>query len=103
PIDQIMTFQTPSKNATSMLSALSNIFAAVLAVSVPGTSIGRGFNPRPLEQLLREPRRIEILDPVQIAHFQSDVAYYRWTKLRFHTLISETFTSPTGQLTVAGF
>jgi hypothetical protein len=86
-----------------MLSALSNIFAAVLAVPVPGTSIGRGFNARPLEQLLREPRRIEILDQVKVAHFQSDVAYYRWTKLRFHTLISETFTSPTGQLTVAGF
>jgi hypothetical protein len=86
-----------------MLSALSNIFAAVLAVSVPGTSIGRGFNARPLEQLLREPRRIEILDQVKIVHFQSDVANYRWTKLRFHTLISETLTSPAGQLTVAGF
>ena len=81
-----------------MLSALSNIFAAVLAVSGPGTSIGRGFNARPLEQLLREPRRIEILDQVKIAHFQSDVAYYRWTTLRFHTLISETLTSPAGQL-----
>ncbi len=52
-----------------MLSALSNIFAAVLAVSVPGTSIGRGFNARPLEQLLREPRRIEILDQVKDSPF----------------------------------
>jgi hypothetical protein len=86
-----------------MLSALPNIFAAVLAVSVPGTSIGRRFNARPFEQLSREPRRIEILDQVKIAHFQSDVAYYRWTKLRFYTLISETLTSLPGQLTVAGF
>jgi hypothetical protein len=44
-----------------MLFALSNILVAVLAVAVPGTSIGRGFNARPLEQLSREPRRIEIL------------------------------------------
>jgi Aminoacyl-tRNA editing domain len=27
---------------------------------------------------LREPRRIEILGRQKIAHFQSDVAYYRW-------------------------
>jgi hypothetical protein len=52
-----------------MLSALSNIFAAVLAVPVPGTSIGRGFNARPLERLLREPRRIEILDQVKDSPF----------------------------------
>ena len=72
-----------------MLSALSNIFAAVFGRFDSWTSIGRGFNARPLEQLLREPRRIEILDQLKIAHFQLDVAYYRWTKLRFHTLISD--------------
>src|SRR5437879_3903638 len=36
----------------------------------------RGFNARPLEQLLREPRRIEILGQKKIAHFQLDVACY---------------------------
>jgi hypothetical protein len=60
-----------------MLSALSNIFAAFGRFGSWDFD-RRRFNARPLEQLLKEPRRIEILDQQKIAHFQSDVAYYRW-------------------------
>jgi hypothetical protein len=35
-----------------------------------------------LEQLLREPRRIEILCQQKIPHFQSEVAYYRRLMIR---------------------
>jgi hypothetical protein len=68
---------TRRKNAISMLSALSNIFAAF------GRFGSWDFDRVDLtlghfEQLLREPRRIEILGQNKIAHFQSDVAYYRW-------------------------
>jgi hypothetical protein len=48
-----------------------------LAVSVPGTSIGVDLTLGHLKQLLREPRRIEILGQNKIAHFQPDLAYYR--------------------------
>jgi hypothetical protein len=59
-----------------MLSALSNTFAAFGRFGSRDFD-RRGFDARPLEQLLREPRRIEILGKQKIAHFQSDVAYYR--------------------------
>jgi hypothetical protein len=68
---------TRRKNAISMLSALSNTFAAFGRFGSWDFD-RRRFNARPLEQLLKEPRRIEILDQQKIAHFQSDVAYYRW-------------------------
>src|SRR6266478_5342735 len=68
---------TRRKNAISMLSALSNTSAAFGRFGSRDFD-RRGFNARPLERLLREPRRIEILDQQKIAHFQSDVAYYRW-------------------------
>src|SRR6267143_4112524 len=64
-----------------MLSALANIFAAFGRFGSWDFD-RRGFNARPLEQLLREPRRIEILDQTNIAHFQSDVVYYRRLQLR---------------------
>ncbi len=62
------------KNGISILSAYSNTFAALLAVSVPGTSIGVDLTLGHLKQLSREPRRVEILDQNNIAHFQSKVA-----------------------------
>src|SRR6266478_3628257 len=65
---------TRRKNAISMLSALSRPFGRFGSRDFDR----RGFNARPLEQLLREPRRIEILGQMKIAHFQSAVAYYRW-------------------------
>jgi hypothetical protein len=58
-----------------MLSAYSNTFAAFDRFGSPDFD-RRGFNARPLEQLLREPRRLEILGERKIVHFQSDVAYY---------------------------
>jgi hypothetical protein len=51
---------TRRKNAISMLSALSNTFAAFGRFGSRDFD-RRGFNARPLEQLLSEPRRIEIL------------------------------------------
>src|SRR3984893_14967066 len=63
------------KNAISMLSALSNTSAAFGRFRSRDFD-RRGFTARPLEQLLREPRRIEILGQKNIAHFQPDVAYY---------------------------
>src|ERR1700758_5169388 len=68
---------TRRKNAFSMLSALSNTFAAFGRFGSRDFD-RRGFNARPLEQLLREPRRIEILNQNNIAHFQSDVSHSRW-------------------------
>jgi hypothetical protein len=59
-----------------MFSAYTNTFADI-AVPVPGTSIGVDLTLGYLEQLLREPRRIETLDEGTIAHFQSTFAYYR--------------------------
>ena len=63
-----------SENAISMFSAYSNTFSD-FAVPVPGTSIGVDLTLGYLEQLLREPRRIETLDKANVAHFQSKVAY----------------------------
>jgi hypothetical protein len=71
---------TRRKNAFSMLSALSNTFAAFGRFGSRDFDRHR-FNARPLEQLLREPRTIEILNQKNVAHFQSDVSH-RWLKLR---------------------
>src|SRR5271157_5488660 len=63
----------------------------------------RGVHARPHKQLLREPRRIEILDQEKIPHFKSEVAYYR----RFYDplfssgrtgQISEDFCHPHGRV-----
>src|SRR6266436_10212735 len=62
------------KNAISILSAYYEHFRGLLAVSVPGTSIGVDLTLGHLKQLSREPRRIEILGQNKLAHFQSKVA-----------------------------
>ncbi len=49
------------KNAISMLSTYSNTFAAFGRLGSRNLD-RRGLHARPLKQLLREPRRIEILD-----------------------------------------
>src|SRR5260370_14440681 len=64
---------TRRKNAISMLSALSNTSVAFGRFGSRDFD-RRGFNARPLQQPLREPRRIEILGQKKIAHFQSAVA-----------------------------
>jgi hypothetical protein len=52
-------------------------FPCPLAVPVPGTSIGVDLTLGHFKQLLRKPRRIEILGGEKIPHFQPKVAYYR--------------------------
>jgi len=64
-----------SENAISMFSAYSNTFAD-LRCSGSRDFDRRGFKTLGyLEQLLREPRRIETLNKSNIARFQSKVAY----------------------------
>ena len=74
-----------------MLSTYSNTFAASGRFGSRDFD-RRGFDVRPLKQLLREPRRIEILGQEKIPHFQSEVAYYR----RFYDPLS--FSGRTGQI-----
>ena len=62
------------KNAISILSAYYEHFRGLLAVSVPGISIGVDLTLGHLKQLSREPRRIEILGQNKLAHLQSKVA-----------------------------
>src|SRR5438132_12456332 len=57
------------KNAISVLSAYSNTFGGLLAVSIPGTSIGVDLTLSHFKQLSGEPRRIEILGKQKITHF----------------------------------
>ena len=59
-----------------MLSTYSNTFAAFGRLGSRDFD-RRGFNARPLKQLLREPRRIEILVKIGYHIFRPEVAYYR--------------------------
>ena len=74
-----------------MLSTYSNTFAAFGRLRSRDFD-RRGIHAKPLKQLLREPRRIEILGQEKIPHFQSEVAYYR----RFYDPLS--FSGRTGQI-----
>jgi len=85
-----------------MLSTYSNTFAASGRFGSRDFD-RRGVHARPHKQLLREPRRIEILGQEKIPHFKSEVAYYR----RFYDplfssgrtgQISEDFCHPHGRV-----
>ena len=66
-----------STGSTCLLEGFQLGLSQDVACSAPGTSIGVDLTPSHLKQLLREPRRIEILGKKKIPHFQSEVPCYR--------------------------
>jgi hypothetical protein len=64
-------------NGIFMLPVYLKNVCGLLAVSVPENFDRRGFNAWPREQLLREPRRIEILGQTEHTTFSANRANYR--------------------------
>lgn len=74
-VKEILFIYAPPQGLRCFL--LIRRLSRLLAVSVPRDFDWRGFDAGPLKQLLRKPRRIEILGQAKLAHFQSKIAYYR--------------------------